>query len=35
MKELLFITAILGILHSCGDLKENEELEKIKRMYLK
>ena len=28
MKELLFITAILGILHSCGDLKENEELEK-------
>ena len=28
MKELLFITAILGILHSCGDLKKNEELEK-------
>ncbi len=26
MKELLFITAILGILHSCGDLKKNEEL---------
>ena len=28
MKELLFITAILGILHSCGDLKKDEELEK-------